>query len=129
MFLPRLVTGAILKPLYSVKFNQGLYLPCTSLMVGKLSSLPEARNKSVVPRLALRYYEAMKKRLERSDEQVVIAGVLAGMADYFKQDPALFRIVAIAFLLLTGIFPGLLIYLVAWIVMPKRSRTADYEVT
>lgn len=71
----------------------------------------------------------MKKRLERSDEQVVIAGVLAGMADYFKQDPALFRIAAIAFLILTGVFPGLLIYLVAWILMPKRSKTADYEVT
>jgi phage shock protein C len=71
----------------------------------------------------------MKKRLERSDEQVVIAGVLAGMAKYFEQDPALFRIAAIAFLLVTGIFPGLLIYLVAWIVMPKRTKTADYEVS
>ena len=70
----------------------------------------------------------MKKRLERSDEQVVVAGVLAGMAKYFEQDPALFRIAAIAFLLVTGIFPGLLIYLVAWIVMPKHSKKADYEV-
>jgi phage shock protein C len=70
----------------------------------------------------------MKKRLERADEQKVIAGVLAGLAKYFDQDPALFRISAIAFLLVTGIFPGLLIYLVAWIMMPRRTTSADYEV-
>ena len=73
----------------------------------------------------------MKKRLEREDEQAVIAGVLAGLADYFNQDPALFRVLAIVFLILTGIFPGLLFYLAAWIVMPKRTRSndrVDYEV-
>lgn len=70
----------------------------------------------------------MKKRLERSDEQVVIAGVVAGLARYFDQDPALFRIATIAFLLVTGIFPGVLIYLAAWVLMPKRTKRVDYEV-
>lgn len=58
-----------------------------------------------------------------------MAGVLAGMADYFDQDPTLFRIVAITFLVLTGVFPGVLLYLGAWLVMPKDDRPAvDYEV-
>jgi phage shock protein C len=72
----------------------------------------------------------MKKRLERDTEQAVVAGVLSGLGDYFGQDPVLFRIVAIVFLIVTGIFPGLLFYLVAWVVMPSRSeRHYDYEVS
>ncbi|HEY0964191.1 MAG TPA: PspC domain-containing protein [Candidatus Paceibacterota bacterium] len=71
----------------------------------------------------------MKKRLERNDEKAVISGVLAGLADYFDQDPVLFRIAAITFLIVTGVFPGLLIYIVAWIVMPRKYRTrVEYEV-
>ncbi len=70
----------------------------------------------------------MKKKLERSEEQAVISGVLAGLANYFNQDPVLFRVLAIVFLLLTGIFPGLIIYLAAWVVMPRR-RATDVEYT
>lgn len=69
-----------------------------------------------------------KKKLQRDEEQAIVAGVLAGMADYFQQDPVLFRLVAIVFLLLTGVFPGLLLYIAAWIVMPKRGKRVDYEV-
>ncbi len=70
-----------------------------------------------------------KKRLERDQEKAVISGVLAGLADYFHQDPVLFRVAAIAFLILTGVFPGILLYLAAWVIMPKRDdRRVDYEV-
>lgn len=73
----------------------------------------------------------MKKRLERDEERAVISGVLSGMANYYNQDPILFRIAAIAFLLLTGVFPGILIYIVAWFVMPRKDKNqpkADYEI-
>ena len=71
----------------------------------------------------------MKKLLERDKERAVVAGVLAGFGVYFNQDPVLFRIFALLFLIVTGIFPGLLFYLAAWIVMPERKvREADYEV-
>jgi len=74
----------------------------------------------------------MKKKLKRDEEQAIVAGVLAGMANYFNQDPALFRVAAIVLLILTGIFPGLLLYLGAWLVMPKHSagqQQADYDVS
>lgn len=70
-----------------------------------------------------------KRKLERDEEKAVISGVLSGMAEYFGQDPVLFRVAAIAFLILTGVFPGLILYLAAWIVMPKRGpQRVDYEV-
>jgi phage shock protein PspC (stress-responsive transcriptional regulator) len=71
----------------------------------------------------------MKKRLERDQEKAVVSGVLAGLANYYEQDPVVFRIAAITFILLTGIFPGLLVYLVAWFIVPRKPRsTVEYEV-
>jgi len=71
----------------------------------------------------------MKKKLERNEEKAVISGVLSGMADYFGQDPVLFRVMAVTFLILTGFFPGLLLYLAAWVIIPKRNpKQVDYEV-
>jgi phage shock protein C len=73
----------------------------------------------------------MKKKLKRDEEQAVVSGVLAGMANFWNQDPVLFRVLAITFLILTGVFPGLLLYLAAWIVMPadtSRNTEVDYEI-
>jgi len=70
----------------------------------------------------------MKKKLKRDEENAVVSGVLSGMAKYWNQDPVLFRVIAIAFLVLTGFFPGILLYLGAWLVMPSDNRTdVDYE--
>jgi len=71
----------------------------------------------------------MKKKLEREEERAVIAGVLGGLANYFGQDPVLFRVAAIAFLIITGFFPGIILYLAAWIVMPKNDNSdVEYKV-
>jgi phage shock protein C len=72
-----------------------------------------------------------KRRLERDKERAVVSGVLAGMANYFEQDPALFRVAAIAFLILTGFFPGIILYLAAMLMMPKKMdapQDVEYEV-
>lgn len=69
-----------------------------------------------------------RKKIYREDESAIVAGVLAGLAEYFKQDPVLFRLAGITLLILTGVFPGLLLYLIAWFMMPKRPK-ADYVIT
>lgn len=72
-----------------------------------------------------------KKRLERDKEKAVVSGVLAGLSNYFGQDPLLFRIIAITFLILTGVFPGVLIYLMAVLMIPKKvehGAEVEYEV-
>jgi len=71
----------------------------------------------------------MRRKLKRDEEKAMISGVLAGLANYFDQDPALFRVAAVAFLILTGFFPGILLYLAAWVMMPRNGSTkADYEI-
>ena len=70
----------------------------------------------------------MEKKLYREEDEAMVVGVVAGLAKYFKQDPTLFRVIAILFLIFTGVFPGLLIYLGAWLVMPTRTKHADYTI-
>ena len=61
----------------------------------------------------------MTKKLTRSDDRI-IAGVCAGIADYFGFDPALTRIGYILISILSVAFPGLLVYIILWIVMPSK---------
>ena len=58
------------------------------------------------------------KRLYRSRNSRVIAGVCGGIAEYFGWDPAVVRLVFLASLLLPG--PQAVIYLVAWIIVPPE---------
>lgn len=59
-----------------------------------------------------------QRRLMRSATDKKIAGVCAGFADYFDLDPSLVRIVWILLTFFSAIFPGIIIYLIAWLVMP-----------
>lgn len=57
----------------------------------------------------------------------MIAGVIAGFADYFKVDVTMLRIVFVLFVLATGLFPGVIGYIVAVLIMPIES-TVIHEV-
>ncbi len=60
----------------------------------------------------------MTKRLYRSRLNNKIAGVCGGLGDYFNIDPTLLRIIAVLLIFADGV--GILAYIIAWIVMPKR---------
>ena len=56
------------------------------------------------------------KRLYRSKNEKMIAGVCGGLASYFNVDPTLVRLIFI--LLLIAPPSGLLIYLIIWLITP-----------
>ena len=58
-------------------------------------------------------------RLSRSDNKA-IAGVCAGIAEYFGWDIAMVRIIYLLVSIISAGFPGTLVYLILWIVMPNR---------
>ncbi|MDR1102976.1 MAG: PspC domain-containing protein [Tannerella sp.] len=60
------------------------------------------------------------KRLYRSSGDKMIAGVCAGIAEYFVLDPTLVRIGYILLCVLT-FFTALAAYLILWIVIPLRK--------
>jgi phage shock protein C len=70
-----------------------------------------------------------QKRLCRSRKNVLVAGVCAGLAEYFDHDPTLWRLGFALFLVITGVMPGVLLYIIAWIVMPVASETTFVDVT
>lgn len=57
------------------------------------------------------------KRLLRSRSDRRLAGVCAGIAEYFGWDPALVRVGWIVLTLMGG--SGILLYLIMWLVMPE----------
>jgi phage shock protein PspC (stress-responsive transcriptional regulator) len=62
-----------------------------------------------------------ERRLTRSYNQV-IAGVCAGIAEYFGWDIALVRIIYLLISIFSAAFPGIIVYIILWIVMPERSK-------
>ena len=58
-------------------------------------------------------------RLMRSRDRV-IAGVCGGIANYFGWDPTLVRVGYILLSVVSAAFPGILVYIVLWIVMPEE---------
>ena len=59
------------------------------------------------------------KRLYRTREGRVVAGVCGGIAAYFGIDPTLVRLAFAVFTIFGG--AGVLIYLIAWIVIPEEG--------
>jgi len=59
--------------------------------------------------------------LYRSRKHKVIAGVCGGIADWLGWDPTLTRGGYVVISIASAAFPGLLAYIVLWIVMPKEA--------
>jgi phage shock protein C len=58
------------------------------------------------------------KRLRRVMADKKVAGVCAGFAEYFDMDVTLVRLIWVGLFLLPP-SPGLIIYIVAWIILPR----------
>lgn len=61
----------------------------------------------------------MNKKLRRSNNQMV-AGVCAGLAEYFDIDVTLVRVAYALLSFFSAGFPGLIIYIILWAIMPFK---------
>jgi len=64
------------------------------------------------------------KRLKRTRNDRFIAGVCGGLAKYMDVDPTIVRLIFALATFFTVVFPGIIIYLIMWIVMPKESESS-----
>lgn len=60
------------------------------------------------------------KRLYRSRNERIIAGVCGGLAEYFGTDPLVMRLAALVLLFFGG---GLILYIIGWIAIPERPAS------
>lgn len=72
----------------------------------------------------------MERKLYRDESRKVIGGVCAGLADYFGVDVSIVRLIFVLALIAKG--GGLMIYIILWIVLPRKSAAfmphVDYTV-
>jgi phage shock protein C len=66
------------------------------------------------------------KRLVRIKEGRMLGGVCGGIAKYLDIDPVIIRILWVAFTLVVGV--GLLVYVVAWILIPEEGEEENVEI-
>lgn len=60
------------------------------------------------------------KRLVRSRNDKLLAGICGGLASYLDIDPTIIRLLYVLATLFTVVFPGVLIYIIMWIIVPKE---------
>lgn len=60
------------------------------------------------------------KKLFRSTENKIIAGIAGGIGEYFNIDPIFIRIIFVVLFFSHG--SGLLIYLILWLIIPQKSQ-------
>lgn len=60
-----------------------------------------------------------KPTLSRSIEDRVLAGVVGGVARRFGWNPTVLRVVYVIASVLSAAFPGILVYLILWLLMPE----------
>ena len=60
-----------------------------------------------------------QKALTRSRTDRVLGGVCGGIAEWLGWDPTVVRVIYVLVAVCSAAFPGILIYLVLWMVMPE----------
>ncbi|MBP7175627.1 MAG: PspC domain-containing protein [Thermoclostridium sp.] len=62
----------------------------------------------------------MEKKLTLSDTNKVVGGVCGGVGEYLGVDPTAIRLVCAILTFVTGVFGGVLLYIVAMFIMPRK---------
>lgn len=67
----------------------------------------------------------MKRPLVRSNNKI-IAGVCGGIAEWLGWDPSLFRVLFVIVSIISAAFPGTIVYIILWIIMPSYNKKVLY---
>lgn len=60
----------------------------------------------------------MEKNLTRLPDDKIIWGICSGIAKYLDWDKTVVRMILVFLLLITGIFPIVILYIIAYFIMP-----------
>ena len=63
----------------------------------------------------------VKAPLRRSRSNRLLAGLVAGLANYVGMDATLARVIYVIGSILSAAFPGVLVYLILWVLIPEED--------
>ena len=61
------------------------------------------------------------KRLYRSEKNKVFAGICGGLGEYLGVDPVVLRLFWFLIVIFSGVFPGIIAYILAIFIVPKKQ--------
>jgi phage shock protein C len=64
----------------------------------------------------------VSRPLRRSRTNRQIAGVVAGLAEYFGIDATLLRVIYVVGSIVSAAFPGILVYIILWLLIPEAEE-------
>jgi phage shock protein C len=62
------------------------------------------------------------KLLTKSKNDRKVTGVCGGLAEYFDVDTTLIRLAVLLIVAISGVFPGVIAYIIAAIIMPEAGK-------
>ncbi|MDK2917009.1 MAG: hypothetical protein PWR25_1566 [Euryarchaeota archaeon] len=71
----------------------------------------------------------MAKRLYRSTTDRWVAGICGGIGEYLEIDPNVIRAIWVIVTVLTGFLPGIIIYILLWLILPEQGRARPVGAT
>ena len=69
-----------------------------------------------------------KPGLQRSRHQRMLFGVCGGLAEWLGWNATLVRVLFVAVSIASAAFPGILVYVILWILMPLRERGRAHDI-
>ena len=63
----------------------------------------------------------VSRPLRRSTTNRQIAGVVGGLAEYFNVDATVLRVIYVVGSIVSAAFPGLLVYILLWLLIPEAE--------
>jgi phage shock protein C len=67
--------------------------------------------------------------LRRSRSNRMLAGVVAGLANYLGMDISLARVLYVLISIFSAAFPGILVYLILWVVVPQEDEHEQQQLS
>ena len=65
------------------------------------------------------------KKIYRSRKNKLIAGICGAAAEMLKTDPTLVRLGVVFVMLITGLLPVLITYIIGWLIIPYEDEMVD----
>lgn len=62
------------------------------------------------------------KRIYRDERNGKIAGICAGLGEILDVDPTIVRLVVVFLTVITAFWPGILTYIIGWVVIPEKRE-------
>ena len=60
------------------------------------------------------------KYLYKSKTNRIVSGIIGGLGEYYQIDPTLLRLATLLIIIITGVFPGIIVYIAAMVIVPKQ---------